>query len=86
MEYCACVLLARNKVLALDLQEEKVGSRSIYESTRCLSLEFGLADRRSFNIHCTLHPCAAQTSCAKRRRLHVRLDQVDRLIADDMWC
>ena len=65
-------------MLALDLQEEKVGSRSIYESTGTVQFVFGLADRCSFNIHCTL---------AKRRAPNVVAVQApDRLIADDTLC
>ena len=58
-----CDVCVTYKVLALDLREEKVGSRLTSPRAR-VQFVFGLADRRSFNIHCTL----AKPSCAKRRR------------------
>ena len=75
----------QNKVLVLDLREEKVGSRStIRTSPRArVQFVFGLADRRSFNIHCT----PGQTLCAKRCAPNVvAVQAADRLIADDTLC
>ena len=71
-----------NKVLALDLREEKVVSgvdRSMSPRARVQSV-FGLADRRSFNIHCTC-------TLAKRRAPNVvAVQAADRLIVDDTLC